>query len=313
MRPRLLLGLISLFLFAHSSSTLAETTHMPGYNCSDLGTTQISDDRTMIVACLAIVPSASPNCANAGTCKWKSMTPVVMDSSQNAALGKTTPAAKLDVVGKTLTSRDGTSECCSSGNYTAAFAENTVTTGRMATLQFHNAGVHEGFLRLATGSPRRFQMGDNQGAGMGLDLNGGLKLGYDASACSSARSGALRWNGSQIQYCNGSTWSALGSNPVAYVYNGVGYFNTVTLTNTYGRNLFVIASGGEQNSTCGGNDYDLQAYVNGMWVGSITNNNTNWAKTGTLSFMVPPGASYTVVSHPWNCAYGHFALSAAVF
>ncbi|MGE4350646.1 MAG: hypothetical protein AB7E52_00475 [Bdellovibrionales bacterium] len=214
MHYTLLLGLISLFLFAHTPSILAETTHMPGYNCSDLGTTQISDDRTMIVACLAIVPSASPNCANAGTCKWKSMTPVVMDSSQNAALGKTTPAAKLDVVGKTLTSRDGTSECCSSGNYTAAFAENTITTGRMATLQFHNAGVHEGFLRLATGSPRRFEMGDNQGAGMGLDLNGGLKLGYDASACSSARSGALRWNGSQIQYCSGSAWKAVSGDTV---------------------------------------------------------------------------------------------------
>lgn len=287
------------------------TTNMPGYNCDHLGTSQLSDDRTMLVACLAISPSANPNCAAAGTCKWKSMTPFNMDTSGNATIGKTVPSAKLDVRGQTLASRDGMSECCSSGDYTSALAEATTTTGRVATLQFHNSGVHEGFIRLMNDQPRRFQMGDHQGAGMGLDLNGGLKLGWDWSTCSSARAGAMRWTGSEIQYCNGSSWNALGNNPAGYVYTGAGYDNTVTLTNTYGRNLFVIASGGVQ--VCGGNDYDLQAFVNGAWVGSITNNNTAYAKTGAISFIVPPGASYTVISHPWNCAYGHFTLSAAVF
>jgi len=91
--------------------------------------------------------------------------------------GSTTIHNNLTVAnGKTAISRDNMGECCSGGNYTLSLAEATNSTGRLASIEFHNAGYHEGYLRLSTadGGPRRIQMGDNQGAGMALDLQGGL-------------------------------------------------------------------------------------------------------------------------------------------
>ncbi|HLP20507.1 MAG TPA: tail fiber domain-containing protein, partial [Chitinophagales bacterium] len=70
-------------------------------------------------------------------------------------------------------SRDGAGECCSGGNYTLSIAESTSGTGRLATIQFHNGGASEGYLRLAnSGAYRRFQLGDYQSQGMGIELTG---------------------------------------------------------------------------------------------------------------------------------------------
>ncbi len=71
-------------------------------------------------------------------------------------------------------SRDGAGECCSGGNYTLSLAESTSGTGRTATIEFHNGGVDEGYLRLANGGFRRIEFGDNQGQKMGIEATGNI-------------------------------------------------------------------------------------------------------------------------------------------
>jgi len=93
----------------------------------------------------------------------------------------------------------------------------------------------------------------------------------------------------------------------------VEYAGSVSLINNYGANLFVVASGGQQNPYCGNNNYDLQASVDGGWVSGASNTNQIGSKTTSISFLVPPGSSYTVTSSPWNCGVGLIVLSASTF
>ncbi len=44
-----------------------------------------------------------------------------------------------------------------------------------------------------------------------LEVNGGLKLGTDTSACSGIKEGTLRYSGGHVEVCNGTSWIALGS------------------------------------------------------------------------------------------------------
>lgn len=74
-------------------------------------------------------------------------------------------------------SRDGAGECCSGGVYTLSLAESTSGTGRMASIQFHNGGVSEGYIRLANGGERRMQFGEYQSANMGIELSGRITVG----------------------------------------------------------------------------------------------------------------------------------------
>lgn len=95
----------------------------------------------------------------------------------NVGIGTITPSATLNVVGTTHLSRDNASTCCSAaGDFTLSLAENTNSTGKMSTIQFHNSGVAEGYLRLTGSGTRRFQMGDSQGVTMGLQMSGNLQV-----------------------------------------------------------------------------------------------------------------------------------------
>ncbi len=89
-------------------------------------------------------------------------------------IGTSSPNAELNVKGTSNFSRDNAGECCSGGNYTLSLAENTFRTGRTAKLQFHNGGIAEGYIQLANGGTRRLQLGDHQGANMGLQMSGPL-------------------------------------------------------------------------------------------------------------------------------------------
>ena len=118
--------------------------------------------------------------------------------------------------------------------------------------------------------------------------------------------------GRAVLACQSGIWKG-ASSPASYVYTSQTYAGSASLVNTYGKNLFVAASGGYQNPYCGNNNYDLNAYVDGVWIASSTNNNQSYAKSGFLSFIVPPGSSYTVTSAPYNCGIGLIVLSAATF
>lgn len=49
-----------------------------------------------------------------------------------------------------------------------------------------------------------------------LEVNGAVRVGFDSNGCASGLAGALRNNGSQFEYCNGSTWNAFftTANPI---------------------------------------------------------------------------------------------------
>lgn len=95
------------------------------------------------------------------------------------------------------------------------------------------------------------------------------------------------------------------------MYRWVTYNDNVTLVNNYGRPLFVTSSGGERNPICpASNSHAMYALVDGVQVVSTMDANATAYKTGFISFIVPAGSTYQVVSRPNSCAYGQFRLSA---
>lgn len=43
-----------------------------------------------------------------------------------------------------------------------------------------------------------------------FQVAGGVQIGADAAGCAAAKAGTLRYNGGNVEYCNGSSWSAFG-------------------------------------------------------------------------------------------------------
>ena len=101
-------------------------------------------------------------------------------------IGTRAPDSKLDVHGKATISRDGNVECCGN-DASLALAENTVGTGRLSSISFHNSGLAEGGLALVSDNTglgiasRRLRMYDNQGVLMGLQITGNLFFGNNDS------------------------------------------------------------------------------------------------------------------------------------
>ncbi len=47
-----------------------------------------------------------------------------------------------------------------------------------------------------------------------LDVNGSIRIGVDATACSSSNAGAMRFNSPNVEYCNGTSWGTFSSGAV---------------------------------------------------------------------------------------------------
>lgn len=115
-------------------------------------------------------------------------------------VGTETPDTQLDVHGKATISRDGATECCGNDG-SLAIAESTSGTSRRASISFHNGGEAEGTLRLIQNNvggvntnSRRFQLFDNQGVNMGLELSGGLYYGISNSRTERRNNAGLQGN-----------------------------------------------------------------------------------------------------------------------
>jgi hypothetical protein len=48
-----------------------------------------------------------------------------------------------------------------------------------------------------------------------LDVNGAIRVGVDATACSATIAGAMRFNTPNVEFCNGTAWAAFGGTTVA--------------------------------------------------------------------------------------------------
>jgi hypothetical protein len=47
-----------------------------------------------------------------------------------------------------------------------------------------------------------------------LVVEGSVEVGNDAAACATGNAGAIRWNGMQLQYCNGTEWTSFSTSRV---------------------------------------------------------------------------------------------------
>ncbi|ECL7345040.1 prepilin, shufflon protein A [Salmonella enterica subsp. enterica] len=59
------------------------------------------------------------------------------------------------------------------------------------------------------------------------------------------------------------------------------------------------------------NTYSLYGTVNNLTVAKATDGNSEWDKTGFISFIVPAGNTYTITSNGmmnYGCGYGYFQV-----
>ncbi|BEL92832.1 MULTISPECIES: shufflon system plasmid conjugative transfer pilus tip adhesin PilV [Serratia] len=114
--------------------------------------------------------------------------------------------------------------------------------------------------------------------------------------------------------CQNGVWRGTGKSNGAY--QSLGYHEGIFSGSNQGAStLWIIASGGQspkrwdvEDGSCI-NTYALEATVNGMNVASSINNNVQWAKQTSITFAVPAGASYNVISNPLpahSCGPGQF-------
>ncbi|ENA4754069.1 shufflon system plasmid conjugative transfer pilus tip adhesin PilV [Escherichia coli] len=116
-----------------------------------------------------------------------------------------------------------------------------------------------------------------------------------------------------ILSCQSGAWRTIGAPDGSYSNLG-SHRGTFNGRNNGRGTLFVYASGG--NGAGGGdcaNTSNLQGYVNGAFIGMNASNNPSYGKTAFISFAVPVGASYQIISRPtqnYACGNGVFSVYA---
>ncbi|MFM0729320.1 shufflon system plasmid conjugative transfer pilus tip adhesin PilV [Paraburkholderia sediminicola] len=161
------------------------------------------------------------------------------------------------------------------------------------------------------GGSGQLQVTGHLQADQAIDSNSYIKPGNIASVGAGCSPwGAIGSDGSQALFCQSGVWKTAGSPDAVYVFTGATFNTSVTLSNGYGKLLFVTAFGG-QNTCNNSNAYDLQAYVDGGYVGGVSSNQSGGAATDSYTFLVPIGATYTVTSTPYLCGSGVIQLTAA--
>nr|ULG17690.1 PilV [Serratia proteamaculans]ULG17771.1 PilV [Serratia proteamaculans] len=119
-----------------------------------------------------------------------------------------------------------------------------------------------------------------------------------------------------LLYCQNGLWRGTGKGNGAYQQLGY-HIGNYSGSNPGTSTMWVSALGGQstehwgvENGSCE-NTYALAATVNGLTVANSTNNNVGWAKQTTISFAVPAGAGYNIVSDPLpssGCSPGSFSV-----
>lgn len=117
--------------------------------------------------------------------------------------------------------------------------------------------------------------------------------------------------------CQSGTWAS-GTN-----YNGSysslgAFISTYTSVNGTGRPMIVYASGGvstvdrkiKDGDNCR-NTWDLTGIVDGRIITSAGTANSDWSKSGSINFIIPAGATFSITSSPlpsYGCSPGSFSL-----
>ena len=77
-----------------------------------------------------------------------------------------------------------------------------------------------------------------------LDVNGGVRIGDTAAACAAANAGTVRYDSGQLQYCNGSAWTAMGGGVPGQLYGLCWQQRQAPSCNGYGYGCYMYSSGG---------------------------------------------------------------------
>ncbi|MDR3430728.1 MAG: shufflon system plasmid conjugative transfer pilus tip adhesin PilV [Rouxiella aceris] len=152
------------------------------------------------------------------------------------------------------------------------------------------------------------------------DLSGAGVLGLDQVNVAETycpQNGTISHDGpGNILSCVNNLWKS-PSTSGQYQFLGT-YTSSFSGNNTTGHTMLIIASGGRsivdrqigdgQNCT---STWALSGQVNGTSVVYGSDNNPEWAKQGSITFPVPAGANYSVISSPsptYGCSPGNFTL-----
>ena len=165
-------------------------------------------------------------------------------SDGNVGIGTRIADSKLDVHGKLTVSRDGQAECCGN-DASIAIAENTSGTGKRSSISFHNNGFSEGQIQLIQNAvsgvntnSRRFQLFDNQGQNMGLELSGGLFYGLSNSRTEARSNAGLQGSaGAQSGFFD-------TDNPVNYPAGATGWWHLIDVRHNNPGNSYAMQFSG---------------------------------------------------------------------
>ncbi|WGC20688.1 shufflon system plasmid conjugative transfer pilus tip adhesin PilV [Enterobacter ludwigii] len=117
-------------------------------------------------------------------------------------------------------------------------------------------------------------------------------------------------------YCQSGVWSTTG---FSGKYTNLGsYISSTTGKNLAGTTMFLFVSGGQSTVNKGVSDgdnctntFDLKGYVSGTQVAGQASANSNWNKSGFITFAVPPGSEWRLESSPlpsYGCSPGRFSV-----
>jgi hypothetical protein len=190
----------------------------------------------------------------------------------NNEAGTWFPKVTVRSDGKTTITRDGVGECCGN-DATLALADN-VSSGRRASISFHNLGEAEGTITLTqednTGvgltaglTNRRIRFFDNQTQGLGLQISGNLWFGNGNSRTQTRDNAGIQGNqGAQSGFYE-------TSNPQNYPAGANSWWHLIDVRHSNNGNNFAMQFSGSF--------FDQDAYLR------KTNNNASqsWARIQT--------------------------------